>query len=55
MVQRLFAGLPLTQRVVRWFTDTSLDVMMVITMWKYRYFKFDQPGHILYVQNCTVC
>ncbi len=39
VVQRLFAGLPLTQRVVRWFTDTSLDVMMVITMWKYRYFR----------------
>jgi cation diffusion facilitator CzcD-associated flavoprotein CzcO len=39
VVQRLFARLPLTQRIVRWFTDTSLEFMMVITMWKYRYFK----------------
>ena len=38
-VQRLFAKLPLTQRILRWFTDTSLEFMMVITMWKYRYFK----------------
>ena len=39
VVQRLFARLPLTQRIVRWFTDISLEFMMVITMWKYRYFK----------------
>jgi cation diffusion facilitator CzcD-associated flavoprotein CzcO len=39
VVQRLFARLPLTQRILRWFTDTSLEFMMVITMWKYRYFK----------------
>ena len=38
-VQRLFARVPLTQRIVRWFTDTSLEFTMVITMWKYRYFK----------------
>lgn len=38
-IQRLFARVPLTQRVVRWFTDTSLEFAMVITMWKYRYFK----------------
>ena len=38
-VQRVFARMPLTQRIVRWFTDTSLEFMMVITMWKYRYFK----------------
>jgi len=31
--------MPLSQRIVRWFTDTSLEFMMVITMWKYRYFK----------------
>ncbi len=38
-VQRLFARLPLTQRILRWFTDASLEFMMVITMWQYRYFK----------------
>jgi cation diffusion facilitator CzcD-associated flavoprotein CzcO len=37
--QRLFAKVPLTQRTVRWCTDTSLEFAMVITMWKYRYFK----------------
>ncbi|MCV7260371.1 flavin-containing monooxygenase [Mycobacterium shimoidei] len=39
VIQRLFARVPLTQRVVRWFTDTTLEFAMVITMWKYRYFK----------------
>ncbi|MGH3967770.1 MAG: flavin-containing monooxygenase, partial [Mycobacterium sp.] len=39
VAQRLFARAPLTQRIVRWFTDTSLEFAMVITMWKYRYFK----------------
>lgn len=39
VVQRLFAKFPLTQRILRWFTDTGMDFMMVITMWKYRYFK----------------
>jgi len=38
-VQRLFARVPLAQRAVRWWTDTSLEFMMVITMWKYRRFK----------------
>jgi cation diffusion facilitator CzcD-associated flavoprotein CzcO len=38
-VKRLFARVPLTQRILRWFTDTSLEFAMVITMWKYRYFK----------------
>jgi cation diffusion facilitator CzcD-associated flavoprotein CzcO len=38
-VQRLFAKVPLTQRVVRWLTDTSTNFMMVIAMWKYRRFK----------------
>ncbi len=38
-VQRLFARFPLTQRVLRWYTDMSLEFMMVITMWKYRHFK----------------
>jgi cation diffusion facilitator CzcD-associated flavoprotein CzcO len=39
VIQRLFAKRPVTQRILRWFTDTSLDFMMVITMWKYRRFK----------------
>jgi cation diffusion facilitator CzcD-associated flavoprotein CzcO len=38
-VQRLFAGVPLAQRIVKWFTDTSMEFMMVITMWKFRYFR----------------
>ena len=38
-VQRLFARVPLAQRIVRWFTDTAMDFMMVIAMWKFRYFK----------------
>ncbi|MGH3563348.1 MAG: flavin-containing monooxygenase, partial [Mycobacterium sp.] len=39
VMQRLFARRPLTQRMVRWYTDFSLEFMMVITMWKYRHFK----------------
>ncbi len=39
-VQRLFASVPLTQRILRFITDTGMDFMMVLTMWKYRYFKF---------------
>ena len=39
VAQRLFARLPLTQRIVRWFTDASLEFMMVITMWNYRRFR----------------
>lgn len=38
-VQRIFARAPLTQRVLRWFTDTSMELLMVMSMWKYRYFK----------------
>jgi cation diffusion facilitator CzcD-associated flavoprotein CzcO len=38
-VQRLFAKLPFTQRIVRWFTDITVDAVMVLAMWKYRYFK----------------
>jgi len=38
-VQRLFARVPLAQRVVRWFTDTGMDFMMVFAMWKFRYFR----------------
>ena len=38
-VQRLFARVPLTQRILRWFTDTSMEFLMVVAMWKFRYFK----------------
>jgi cation diffusion facilitator CzcD-associated flavoprotein CzcO len=38
-VQRFFARVPLAQRIVRWFTDSGMDLMMVIAMWKFRYFK----------------
>ncbi|AGB26034.1 putative flavoprotein involved in K+ transport [Mycobacterium sp. JS623] len=38
-VQRLFARVPLAQRIVKWCTDTSMEFMMVLTMWKFRYFK----------------
>jgi cation diffusion facilitator CzcD-associated flavoprotein CzcO len=38
-VQRLFARVPVAQRIVRWFTDTAMELMMVLAMWKYRYFK----------------
>lgn len=38
-VQRLFARVPLAQRIVKWFTDTSMEFMMVIAMWKFRYFR----------------
>jgi len=37
--QRLFARMPFTQRIVRWFTDITVDAVMVLAMWKYRYFK----------------
>ncbi|HEU0191763.1 MAG TPA: NAD(P)/FAD-dependent oxidoreductase [Mycobacterium sp.] len=38
-VQRMFARWPLTQRILRWYTDVSLELGMVVTMWKYRHFK----------------
>jgi cation diffusion facilitator CzcD-associated flavoprotein CzcO len=38
-VQRLFASVPLTQRILKWYTDIGMDFMMVLTMWNYRYFK----------------
>ncbi len=38
-VQRLFDRMPFTQRIVRWFTDITVDAVMVLAMWKYRYFK----------------
>lgn len=39
-VQRMFARVPLTQRMLRWVTDNTTDFMMVLTMWRYRRFKF---------------
>ena len=38
-VQRLFARVPFAQRILRWFTDTAMEFMMVVAMWKFRYFK----------------
>jgi cation diffusion facilitator CzcD-associated flavoprotein CzcO len=38
-VQRLFAKVPLAQRIVRLITDTAMEFMMVVAMWKFRYFK----------------
>jgi cation diffusion facilitator CzcD-associated flavoprotein CzcO len=43
-VQRFFARMPLAQRVVRWFTDTAMEFMMVVAMWRYRYFKLVNFG-----------
>ncbi|MDT5073011.1 MAG: hypothetical protein QOH82_2331 [Mycobacterium sp.] len=38
VIQRLFATVPLAQRIVRWFTDIGMDIMMLIAMWKLSYF-----------------
>lgn len=38
--QKVFARWPLVQRILRWFTDTSLELGMVVTMWRYRYFRW---------------
>lgn len=38
-IQRLFATAPIAQRILRWCTDTGMEFMMVIAMWKFRYFK----------------
>jgi cation diffusion facilitator CzcD-associated flavoprotein CzcO len=38
-VQRLFAKMPFAQRALRWSTDIFMDLMVVIAMWKFRYFK----------------
>jgi cation diffusion facilitator CzcD-associated flavoprotein CzcO len=38
-VQKLFARMPFAQRILRWFTDTGMDLMMVLAMWKFRRFK----------------
>ncbi|HYB36158.1 MAG TPA: NAD(P)/FAD-dependent oxidoreductase [Mycobacterium sp.] len=38
-VQRFFARVPRAQRIVRWLTDTVMEFMMVVAMWKFRYFK----------------
>jgi cation diffusion facilitator CzcD-associated flavoprotein CzcO len=44
LVQRLFAKFPASQRALRWYTDAILEWSMVITMWKFRYFKVFNKG-----------
>ena len=39
-VQQMFAKVPLTQRILRFGTDTFLDIANIITMWNYKHFKF---------------
>ncbi|MGE2717235.1 flavin-containing monooxygenase [Mycolicibacterium litorale] len=39
LVRRVFVRLPLSQRILRWFTDTGMDLMMVLAMWKFRRFS----------------
>lgn len=39
LVQRLFARVPLTQRALRWVTDTLLEFMTVTGVLNYRYFR----------------
>ena len=38
-VQRTFANRPLTQQALRKSTDNFTDLLVLIAMWKYRYFK----------------
>ena len=38
-VQRLFERVPLVQRALRWMTDNFVEFMVVIAMWKFRYFS----------------
>ena len=38
-VRALFARRPFTQRSLRWITDTGMDVMMVLAMWRFRRFR----------------
>lgn len=38
-VQWVFAQLPVVQRIVRWITDSTMDLAMLIAMWKFRRFK----------------
>ncbi|MDP0397870.1 flavin-containing monooxygenase [Tsukamurella strandjordii] len=39
VVRRLFARYPATQRAVRWSTDTFMEFLMVVAMWRYRWFR----------------
>lgn len=39
-LQRVFARLPITQRLVRVLTDASLEFMMMLAMWRFRRFRF---------------
>ncbi len=38
-IQRTFANRPLTQQALRKSTDNFTDLLVLIAMWKYRYFK----------------
>ena len=38
-VRGLFAKVPATQRAVRWVTDVTQEMLMLIAMWKYRRFR----------------
>lgn len=44
ILQRLFARVPVTQRAVRWVSDASMEFLMLVAMWKYRYFKHINAG-----------
>jgi cation diffusion facilitator CzcD-associated flavoprotein CzcO len=39
VMRRLFAGVPLTQRALRWVTDGLLELMTVTAVLNYRYFR----------------
>jgi cation diffusion facilitator CzcD-associated flavoprotein CzcO len=43
-LQRLFVRAPFAQRVLRFFTDNSMDVAMLVAMWKFRYFRGVNAG-----------
>ncbi|KXO89973.1 monooxygenase [Tsukamurella pulmonis] len=38
-VRRMFARFPLTQRAVRLATDSFMEFLMVVAMWRYRWFR----------------
>jgi cation diffusion facilitator CzcD-associated flavoprotein CzcO len=38
-VRRFLARVPRAQRALRWLTDTVIEFMMVITLWRFRFFK----------------
>jgi cyclohexanone monooxygenase len=38
-LRRLFARMPLVQRVVRWTTDANLEAMMILSVLNFKYFR----------------